>query len=70
MPYITKGNVSKIISHIDVKKLPVNFGETKGNIYKKAITFFSALEYNNLLLRKEFFRRPKTFLEIYQRIEK
>ncbi|SNS07471.1 hypothetical protein, partial [Hymenobacter mucosus] len=31
---------------------------------------FSALEYNNLLLRKEFFRRPKTFLEIYQRIEK
>jgi len=70
MPYITKGNVSKIVSHIDRRKLPANFGEMKGDVYKKSITFFSILEWNDLLLRKELYRKPSTFIEIYQRIEK
>jgi hypothetical protein len=72
MPYITKGNVSKIISHIDSKKLPIDFGVTRGNVYKKAITFFSVVEQNNLLLRKEFYRKPNAILDldIYKKIEK
>jgi hypothetical protein len=70
MPYITKGNVTKIISHIDMRKLPGNFGDLKGKVYKQAITFFSLIEQNNLLLRKEFYRNPSSFLEVYQRIEK
>jgi len=70
MPYITKGNISKIISHVDIKKLPSNFANLKGNVYKQAITFFSLAEQNNLLLRKEFYRNPNSFLEIYQKIEK
>lgn len=70
MPYITKGNVSKIISHIDIKKLPNNFADLKGKVYKEAITFFSLVEQNNLLLRKEFYRNPNSFLQIFKKIEK
>ncbi len=70
MPYITKGNVTKIISLIDVTKLPNNFGELKGKVYKQTITFFSVLELNNLLLRKEFYRKPNSFIEFYQKIDK
>ena len=70
MPYITKGNSSKIISHIDIRKLPDNFGESRGKVYKQAITFFSLIEQNNLLLRKEFYRKPSSFIEIFKKLEK
>jgi hypothetical protein len=70
MPYITKGNVSKIISSIEKKDLPKDFVYKKGNIYKRTISFFSPAEQDKLLLRKEFCRKPSSFIEVYQKILK
>lgn len=70
MPFITKGNVSKIISSIEKKDLPTGFEYRKGKIYKRTITFFSPAEQDRLLLRKQFCRKPSSFIEIYQKIPK
>lgn len=70
MSYITRGNVSKIITQINIDSLPVNFADSKGKVYKKEIWFFNNLERNRLLVRKELHRNPSSFIEFYNKIGK
>ncbi|MCD8406304.1 hypothetical protein LNI88_11585 [Tenacibaculum dicentrarchi] len=61
MAYLTKSNSLRIIASIDFKKI----GNMNGNVYKRAIYFFSYYEKNNLLGLKELLRDPENFIREY-----